>query len=120
MSPVSPPVSSNGGKTFTMTFKPWKWSDGQTVGAADMEFMLYEIKAALKESPANWANHVPGYFPNTLTSMSTPNASTRVITMAQPVNPSCLPQDIIHIGRLPAHAKAKRSPTRPPLATTNP
>jgi peptide/nickel transport system substrate-binding protein len=69
LSPANAPVSSNGGKTMTITFKPWKWSDGQTVGAADMAFTLDEIKAALKESPANWANYVPGYFPDTLTSM---------------------------------------------------
>ena len=30
LSPVNAPMSSNGGKTFTMTFKTWKWSDGQT------------------------------------------------------------------------------------------
>jgi peptide/nickel transport system substrate-binding protein len=120
MSPVSAPVSSNGGKTFTMTFKPWKWSDGQTLGAADLAFTIDEIKAALKESPANWANYVPGYFPDTLTSMSMPNASTLVLNMAKPVNPTWLQEDIIDIGMMPAHAWAKASASGPTLDYTNP
>ena len=120
MSPLNAPVSSNGGKTFTMTFKPWKWSDGQTLGAKDLEFTLDEIKAALKESPANWANYVPGYFPDTLTSMSMPNASTLVLNMSKPVNPTWLEEDIIDIGMMPAHAWAKASANGPTLDYTNP
>ncbi len=74
LSPVNTPTWSNGDKTATITVKPWKWSDGQTLSAKDFEFTIDEIVASLKESPANWANYVPGYFPDTLTSMSTPNA----------------------------------------------
>jgi len=120
LSPVNTPTWSNGDKTATITFKPWKWSDGQTLGAKDLEFTLDEIKAALKESPANWANYVPGYFPDTLTSMSTPNASTLVINMSKPVNPTWLQEDIIDISMMPAHAWAKASATGPTLDFTNP
>ena len=120
LSPVNAPVSSNGGKTFTMTFKPWKWSDGQTLGAADLAFTIDEIKAAIKESPANWANYVPGYFPDTLTSMSMPNASTLVLNMSKPVNPTWLQEDIIDVGMMPAHAWAKASATGATLDYTNP
>jgi len=120
MSPANAPTSSNGGKTFTMTFKNWKWSDGQPVGAADLAFTIDEIKAALKESPANWANYVPGYFPDTLTSMSTPDASTLVLNMTKPVNPTWLEEDIIDIGMMPAHAWAKASANGPTLDYTVP
>jgi peptide/nickel transport system substrate-binding protein len=120
LSPVNTPTWSNGDKTATITFKPWKWSDGQTVGAKDLEFTIDEIKAALKESPANWANYVPGYFPDTLTSMSTPNASTLVINMSKAVNPTWLQEDIIDISMMPAHAWAKASANGPILDYTNP
>jgi len=120
LSPVNAPVSSNGGKTFTMTVKPWKWSDGQTLGAADLAFTIDEIKAAIKESPANWANYVPGYFPDTLTSMSMPNSSTLVLNMSKPVNPTWLQEDIIDVGMMPAHAWAKASASGPTLDYTNP
>jgi peptide/nickel transport system substrate-binding protein len=120
LSPVNAPTSSNGGKTFTMTFKPWKWSDGQTLGAKDMEFTIDVIRAAIKESPANWANYVPGYFPDTITSMSTPNAQTLVINMTKPVNPVWLQEDILDIGLMPAHAWAKASASGPLLDYTNP
>jgi peptide/nickel transport system substrate-binding protein len=120
LSPVATYTPSNGDKTVTITFKPWKWSDGQTLGAKDLEFTLDEIKAALKESPANWANYVPGYFPDTLTSMSTPDASTLVINMTKAVNPTWLEEDIIDIGMMPAHAWAKASASGPILDYTNP
>jgi peptide/nickel transport system substrate-binding protein len=120
LSPVNTPTWSNGDKTATITFKPWKWSDGQTVGAKDLEFTIDEIKAALKESPANWANYVPGYFPDTLTSMSTPNASTLVINLSKAVNPTWLQEDIIDISMMPAHAWAKASANGPQLDYTNP
>lgn len=120
LSPLNAPVSSNGGKTFTVTFKPWKWSDGQPVGAADLAFTIDEIKAAIKESPANWANYVPGYFPDTLTSMSMPNASTLVLNMSKPVNPTWLQEDILDVGMMPAHAWAKASASGPTLDYTNP
>jgi len=120
LSPVNAPVSSNGGKTFTMTFKNWKWSDGQPLGAADLAFTIDEIKAAIKESPANWANYVPGYFPDTLTSMSMPNSSTLVLNMSKPVNPTWLQEDIIDVGMMPAHAWAKASASGPTLDYTNP
>jgi len=120
LSVANTPVSSNGGKTMTITLKPWKWSDGQTVGAKDLEFTLDEIKAALKESPANWANYVPGYFPDTLTSMSVPNAQTLVLNMSKPVNPVWLQEDIIDISMMPAHAWAKASASGPILDYTNP
>jgi peptide/nickel transport system substrate-binding protein len=120
MSPANTPTMSNNGKTMTITFKNWKWSDGTPLTSADLKFTIDEIVAALKESPANWANYTPGYFPDTLTSMTTPNASTLVINMSKPVNPTWLQEDIIDIGMMPAHAWAKASANGPLLDYNQP
>ena len=89
------PVWSNGDKTMSITLKPWKWSNGQTLSSKDLEFTIDEIQAAVKASPANWAPYVPGFFPDTITSMSTPNASTLVVNMKSAVNPTWMEEDIL-------------------------
>src|ERR1700683_4985337 len=88
LSVANAPTWSNGDKTVSITLKPWKWSNGQTLGAKDLEFTIDEIKAAVKESPADWAASGPGYFPDTITSMSVPNAQTLVINMAKAAHPT--------------------------------
>ncbi len=58
------PVISNGGKTFTITLNPaYKWSNGTPVTADDVLFDFDLIKAAIAESPANYAGYVPAQFP---------------------------------------------------------
>jgi peptide/nickel transport system substrate-binding protein len=120
LSVANTPTWSNGDKTMTISLKPWKWSNGQTVGAKDLEFTIDEIKASVKESPDNWANYVPGYFPDTLTSMSTPDAQTLVINMTKPVNPTWMEEDILDVPIMPAAAWAKASASGPTLDFTNP
>ena len=78
------------------------------------------IKAAVKESPANWANYTPGYFPDTLASMSTPNANTLVLNLTKPVNPTWLKKTSSAIWLMPVHAWAKASANGPTLDYTNP
>ena len=74
---------SNGDKTVSITMKSnYKWSDGQPITANDLLFAIDLIKAAVKESPANWAVYVPGQFPDTLVSTSEPNASTLVLHLS--------------------------------------
>jgi peptide/nickel transport system substrate-binding protein len=118
LSPADMPVWSNGGKTFSITLKSWKWSDGQTLSSKDLEFTFDEVKAAVKASPANWANYTPGNFPDSIASMSAPNASTLVVNLKKAVNPSWLAEDIIDIGMMPA-AWAKASANGPTLDFTN-
>jgi peptide/nickel transport system substrate-binding protein len=121
LSPANTPVWSNGDKTMTITVKPWKWSNGQTLSSKDLLFTFDEIKAALKASPANWAFYVPGFFPDTVTSMSTPNASTIVVNMSKPVNPTWMEEDILgDTPILPSSAWAKDSASGPTLDFTNP
>ena len=119
LSVADTPVWSNGYKTMSITLKPWKWSNGQTLSSKDLEFTLYETIAAVKESPANWADYTPGYFPDTITSMTTPNASTLVVNMKSAVNPTWMEEDIIDNGIMPA-AWAKDSANGPALDYTNP
>jgi peptide/nickel transport system substrate-binding protein len=121
LSPVNAPVWSNGGKTMTITVKPWKWSDGQPITSKDVLFTFDETEASVKASPANWAPFVPGNFPTTITSMSTPDDTTIVVNLKSPVNPTWLEEDILgSLPIMPAHAWAKASANGPTLDYTNP
>ncbi|HTX29150.1 MAG TPA: hypothetical protein VME19_19265, partial [Streptosporangiaceae bacterium] len=64
MSIADPPVYSNGDKTVTVSLKSsYKWSNGQPITANDVLFFIDLVKAAIKESPADWEGYVPGHFP---------------------------------------------------------
>jgi peptide/nickel transport system substrate-binding protein len=97
--PVSiadPPVYTNGDKTVSVTLKStYKWSNGQPITANDLLFFIDLIKAAIKESPANWEGYVPGHLPDNLVSTSEPNASTLVMNLNAPVNPTWFTEDIM-------------------------
>lgn len=83
-----PPQASDGDKTYTITLKPnLKWSNGKPITANDVMFMYYILKAAVKESPANWGQYVPGEFPNNVTSITAPNSHTVVMKLNQAYNP---------------------------------
>jgi peptide/nickel transport system substrate-binding protein len=119
LSPANPPVWSNGDKTFSITLKPWKWSNGQTLSSKDLLFTMDVLKAAVKASPANWGAYTPGYFPDTISSMSTPNASTLVVNMKSPANPTWIEEDIIDFPIMPASDWAKTSASGPILTNWN-
>jgi peptide/nickel transport system substrate-binding protein len=66
---------SNGGKSVTVTLKPYKWSNGETVDGADVEFYVNMYKA---EEPNN-GGYIPpltaggttlDFFPDNVKSMS--------------------------------------------------
>ena len=121
LSVANPPLWSNGYKTMTIHVKPWKWSNGQTVTSKDLLFTFDIIAAAVKASPANWAPYVPGYFPSTVTSMSTPDASTLVVNMNKPVNPTWMEEDILGaVAIFPSAEWSKDSASGPTLDFTNP
>ncbi len=64
LSPATAPVYSNGGKTVVVNMKGWKWSDGETVSAANVVFWLNMMEA----EKANYAGYAPGTMPDNLVS----------------------------------------------------
>ena len=61
LSLADPPTYSNGDKTVTVRLKTnYKWSDGQPVTSKDALFYVDEVRAAVKESGANWGSYSPG------------------------------------------------------------
>jgi peptide/nickel transport system substrate-binding protein len=82
------PTFSDGNKTVTITMKSgYKWNDGKPVTAQDLLFDIALVKAAVKESAANWGSYTPGYFPDSLASTSAPSANTVVLHLTKAFNP---------------------------------
>jgi peptide/nickel transport system substrate-binding protein len=80
LSPAKAPVYSDGGKTVTITMKGWKWSNGETVDAADVAFWINMEKA----EKANYAGYTPGTFPDNLKSYTITSPDTIVLHLSQP------------------------------------
>jgi len=121
MSLADDPVWSNGDKTVSITLKPWKWSDGTEITAADAEFWIDEVKAAVKENPANWGNYSPGVgIPDQITSM-TAVGQTLTLNLNAAVNPTWFWEDsLAGVQPLPAQSWARASANGPILDFTNP
>jgi peptide/nickel transport system substrate-binding protein len=101
MSIANSPVYSNGDKTVTISLKSsYKWSNGQPITANDLVFYIDLVKAAIKESPADWEGYVPGHFPDNLTSMTQPNSTTLVMNLSAAVNPTYFTDDLLGQGPL--------------------
>ncbi len=88
LSVANKPVFSDGDKTVTITLKHnYKWNDGKPVTAQDVLFDVALIKAAVDESAANWGSFTPGYFPQSLASISASGAYTVVMHLKRAFNP---------------------------------
>jgi peptide/nickel transport system substrate-binding protein len=66
---------SNGGKSVTVTLKPYKWSNGESVDGADVEFYVNLYKAEETENggyvpPLTAGGTTLKFFPDNVTSMS--------------------------------------------------
>jgi peptide/nickel transport system substrate-binding protein len=119
MSPANVPTWTDDDKIVTFTLKPWKWSNGTPISARDVQFTLDEIKAAVNASPTNWADYVPGDFPDDLVSVTAPNPSTVVMTLKSPVNPAWFEDDILSQIDLMPGSWAIDSPGGPTLNYAN-
>ncbi len=119
---ASAPVWSNGNKTVTVSLDPgYKWSDGQPVDASDVIFFLDLLKAAVKESPANFGNYSPGYLPDNVASASAPSQFTVVLNLTRAYNPEWYFLDqLVQITPLPSTAWAKAAANGGILDYTNP
>ena len=77
------PVFTDNDSVVTIKLNPWKWSDGEAVTSRDVELWINIYKA----NTANYCGYVPGLFPDNVTSMSTPNASTIVLHLNKSYDP---------------------------------
>ncbi len=103
-----PPVYSNAGKTVTIKLKKYAWSDGKSVTATDVLFFINMLKAETKI----WPLFVPGEFPDNVTKMSAPNASTVVFTLDRAYSSNWfLYNELSQITPMPQHAWDKESAT---------
>jgi peptide/nickel transport system substrate-binding protein len=59
-----PPEWSDDGRTVTITIKPWKWSNGETICADNVMFW---VNMLVVKGP-RFGAYVPGYFPDNLVS----------------------------------------------------
>jgi peptide/nickel transport system substrate-binding protein len=80
----NPPVFSDGGRVVTITLKHYAWSDGETVSARDVGFWINLLKA----NKANWANYVPGGFPDNVVSWRAVNPATVQLRLDGSYNPT--------------------------------
>ncbi len=76
------PTYSNGGKTVTITLKPYKWSDGTPVTARDVQFWENLVAA----DPANYGASVPGGYPGNIVSTTVVNSTTIQFTTTKAYN----------------------------------
>ena len=82
LSLATAPVWSDGGTTVSITLKPYKWSNGETVTSRDIIFWMNLLKA----NTSNWGAYVPGEFPDNVTSVTAPNATTVVFKLNKAYN----------------------------------
>jgi peptide/nickel transport system substrate-binding protein len=64
LSLAEPPEWGDDGRTVTVTVKPWKWSNGETVCADNVMFWMNMM--AVKS--VRYGKYVPGFIPDNLTS----------------------------------------------------
>ncbi len=123
LSLAAPPTFSNGDKTVTIQLhRGYKWSDGKPVDAQDLLFDVALIKAAVAESAANWTGFTPGYFPQSLASISATGPYTVVMHLKRAFNPGFFLHNQLanNIYLLPSRAWNVTSPSGPHLDWTVP
>jgi peptide/nickel transport system substrate-binding protein len=80
----NPPVYSDGDRVVTITLRHYAWSDGEIVSARDVGFWINLLKA----NKADWANYVPGGFPDNVVSWSALGRTTIRLRLNASYNPS--------------------------------
>ncbi|HZS24896.1 MAG TPA: ABC transporter substrate-binding protein [Gaiellaceae bacterium] len=82
LSLATPPKYSNGNRTVTMTMKPYKFSNGETVTAQDVVFWMNILKVEY----TNWAAYAAGGMPDDVKDV-TAKGNTITMTLTGPTNP---------------------------------
>jgi peptide/nickel transport system substrate-binding protein len=97
---------SNGDRTVTIVLKPWRWSDGTPVTSRDFTFFFNLLKA----THGNWWDYVQGLFPDSVSSVTTPNTSTVVLNLTKAYNPAFFTDTVLsEVQLLPQQAWDKTS-----------
>jgi peptide/nickel transport system substrate-binding protein len=76
------PVYTDNGTTVTVTLKPYKWSNGETVTAQDVMFWMNMLHA----EKANWAGYAPGTIPDDIKSITENSPTKLTFTLTSSVN----------------------------------
>ncbi len=88
LSAANAPKFTNGDKTVTIPIKPGlHWGNGAPVVANDVVFWFDLLKAAVKESPANWGQYTPGLMPDNVASITTSGKYDVVMHLKEAYNP---------------------------------
>ena len=99
-------VYGDNDQQVTIGLKDWDWSDGQPITSRDFSFVYNLMKA----NSDNWANYIPGLFPDDVAKVTTPDAHTVVLDLTRPYNPTFFTDDVLsQITLLPQHAWDKTS-----------
>ncbi len=125
LSAANAPKFSDGNKTVTIPIKPGlKWSNGEPLVANDVVFWFDLLKAAVKESAANWGQYTPGLMPDNVKSISTSGKYDVIMHLTQPYNPGFFLnnnlQDTNNVYPLPSTSWNIAAPGGPHLDYTNP
>jgi peptide/nickel transport system substrate-binding protein len=72
------------GRNVTITLKPYMWSNGSPVTAADVAFWINMMRAV----PQDWFGSVPGGFPTNISDVRVVSATKLTMTMNKPFSPT--------------------------------
>jgi peptide/nickel transport system substrate-binding protein len=73
------------GKNVTITMKPWKWSNGESITAQDVVFWIHMMQAV---AATDWGAYVPGGFPTNVSDVKATSATTLTMTMNKAYYPT--------------------------------
>ena len=82
LSLAAPPVYGPG-NTVTVTLKPYRWSNGETLDARDVIFWMNMLHA----EKVNWASYIPGAFPDNVRNVVADSPTQLAFTLTQGYNP---------------------------------
>jgi peptide/nickel transport system substrate-binding protein len=82
LSLANTPSYSNGSTTVTITLKPYKWSNGETVTTQNVMFWMNMLHA----EKANWAGYAPGTIPDDVKSITINSPTEMTFTLTGAVN----------------------------------
>ena len=107
---ADPPSFSNGGRTVTITLKPYRWSDGRPLTSRDVEFWENLVVA----NKADFGPYVPHNYPDNVVSATYPAPNRFTLTFNRAYNHFwLLYNELSQITPMPQHVWDRVSLTGP-------